>query len=475
MGFFDSSKSKQIEHLERQGRQMLEKIQMLEKRDQELMLEISKRTSEDEKEARQNSRKVSEFRNKVEMKLAESKEFIKQLNDELDLARQSKDEINVISTKVNEQRLAVDEAKSRIDDAETEFERKLTTINSRIGSIDTLFEKYPNLESQLLEIDQFTEKVEENLEKSGISLTSINKRKKEIDDLHREIFGYSQTDENSAETTIVEGLKDELENTYNDLKIEIDNSKAQLEIINNKSKDNYSNFEKEYKTKYKKINEDIASLLPAALTAGLSSAFSTKKDDEVKSSKKMQRNFNIGIILMVLVSMIPVVISLSFLNSGFTLEQVIFKLPRVVLSIMPMYVPILWFTISASKKFNLSKRLIEEYSHKEVLSKTYEGLSTQIENLEDKSQSEELRYRLLSNFLQVSSENPGKLISNYNTSDHPIMEALEQSYKLQTTLDKVSGIPGIGNIVSIVEKRSKNNIIDKTEKVSKAINGLSKE
>ncbi|WP_176454192.1 hypothetical protein [Siphonobacter sp. BAB-5385] len=163
--------------------------------------------------------------------------------------------------------------------------------------------------------------------------------------------------------------------------------------------------------------------------------------------------------------MIPLVISILFLLQGFKLEDVIMKSPRLVLAIIPMYIPILWFTYSASKKMNLSKRLIEEYAHKEVLSKTYEGLSTQISNIIDKDQSEELKVRLLSNFLQISSENPGKLISNYETSDHPIMEALEQSYKFQLTLERLEGIPGFGKLAAILESKSKNKLNHRKEKI----------
>jgi hypothetical protein len=62
--------------------------------------------------------------------------------------------------------------------------------------------------------------------------------------------------------------------------------------------------------------------------------------------------------------------------------------------------------------------LIEEYTHKGVLSKTFEGLATQIEELGDSETSNELRVKLLFNLLHVNSENPGKLISDYKTTDH---------------------------------------------------------
>ncbi|WP_134090917.1 hypothetical protein [Olivibacter sp. XZL3] len=115
--------------------------------------------------------------------------------------------------------------------------------------------------------------------------------------------------------------------------------------------------------------------------------------------------------------------------------------------------------------------MIEEYAHKEVLSKTYEGLSKQITNINDASQSDELKFRLLSNFLQVSSENPGKLISNYEASDHPIMEALEQSYKFQIAIDRLEGIPGFGKVAAMLETKTKKKLEDRTKKIEKALAG----
>jgi len=55
----------------------------------------------------------------------------------------------------------------------------------------------------------------------------------------------------------------------------------------------------------------------------------------------------------------------------------------------------MWVAYSSNRKMNLSKRLSEEYSHKEVLSKTFEGLSTQINNISDEKISGDLRNKLL--------------------------------------------------------------------------------
>lgn len=98
------------------------------------------------------------------------------------------------------------------------------------------------------------------------------------------------------------------------------------------------------------------------------------------------------------------------------------QLSSLVSPILMLYIPPLWIATSTSKKINLSKRLIEEYTHKEVVAKTFEGLSKQIEGIKDHRVSADLKTRLLINILEISTENPGKLLSDYNKSDHPILE-----------------------------------------------------
>lgn len=332
-------------------------------------------------------------------------------------------------------------------------------------------EEYPELYGKLLEINQFISDIESNLNKSKTSLNSINSRKKEIEEFYEEIFGYTDVDENGEET-FIDGKKDLLEELYADLKNDITHSQESISKINEDYKIKYSTFENEYKTKYGQILKEIKGLLPNALTAGLSSAFSKKKADEETLLKSLKTTFYIGLSVLIFFSLIPFFVSIHYLQNGHQLEETILKMPRLVLAIIPIYIPALWLTYSSSKKINLSKRLIEEYAHKEVLSKTYEGLSTQITSIDDDKQSEELRYRLLSTLLQVVSENPGKLISNYETSDHPIMEALEQSYKFQLAVDKLEEIPGMGKFAAILERKSKKKLSEKEKMIDIALENV---
>jgi hypothetical protein len=227
-----------------------------------------------------------------------------------------------------------------------------------------------------------------------------------------------------------------------------------------------------WNNQFKEVLEKIETLLPNAMTAGLSHAYSEKKNDEAEERKWHSITFNVAICGMVIVSLIPFWVSIRSLLDKTSLHDVILDLPRLVLSILPLYVPVLWVAYSSNRKMNLSKRLIEEYSHKEVLSKTYEGLSTQINNIPDKEASSDLRIKLLYNILEISSENPGKLISNYNKSDHPLMDALDKSVQLSNAVAKLSNFPGMTRISEFMENKSKNLVEENAKKVADGLDKL---
>lgn len=474
MGFLDGHKSEQIKYLEDERIKLWERVIHLENYIKAFEKDIKTRTPESEKEAKEHAKRAAEYRNRAEERLIDAIELVKKLQEQLAISLNINNQIGNLNGSVSEAIHEVEESKAKLCNIEKEYIDKVDRINGHLLSLDGVFIKYPKLENTLTELEEYVLKIEENQKKSSQTLNTINARKIEIDDLYREIFGYKDTNE-AGEEIFVEGTKDELKNAYDNLTAELFASQKHVDNLNKEYINKYHNFENNYKQKYEEIITEIRRLLPNALTAGLSSAFSKKKEDEVKSSEQLQKRFSQGIYLLIGISILPVIVSIAFLIEKKDLEEVILMLPRIVLAIVPMYIPALWITYSSSKKLNLSKRLIEEYAHKEVLSRTYEGLSNQISNIKDCEQSEELRVRLLTNFLQASSENPGKLISNYETSDHPVMEALEQSYKFQIAIDKLADIPGLGKISAILERRVKNKIDPKAEKIEKALSVESNE
>ncbi|QSX34154.1 hypothetical protein JYB87_02595 [Shewanella avicenniae] len=226
-----------------------------------------------------------------------------------------------------------------------------------------------------------------------------------------------------------------------------------------------------YSSGYDDIYSRINKLLPNALTAGLSSAYDAKITLETSELSGHKENFGRAIATLVLISLIPFGVDIYLLAAlGKDLISVISDTPKLLLSILPLYLPVLWIAYSANKKSNLSKRLIEEYTHKGVLSKTFEGLSGQIKEIDDVGLSEELRAKLLFNLLQVNTENPGKLISDYKTTDHPVMDALDKSIKLSESLDKLKNIPGLTKLIAKLEKEREVKLAKTSKKVADGLN-----
>ena len=305
--------------------------------------------------------------------------------------------------------------------------------------------------------------------------------KREIDNIHDEIFGYDSTVEGSEEETRVEGVLDKLNKTYKELRTEL--SKMTTDIDSHKS--NTSEFLSKLKSEaelkygqyilncndsYNEVLQNIRSLLPQAMTAGLASAYNEKIDKEILEQKKHEKSFGRSIFYLVLISMIPFVVNAyRFLHSGDNLVEIIKDTPSLLSAILPLYIPVLWMAYTANKSYKLSKRLIEEYTHKGVVSKTFEGLSHQIDELEDKNISEELRVKLLFNIVSVNTENPGKLISNYDKSDHPLMDALDKSAQLADAVTKLSKIPGFSALAKKLDEKANQIVADKADKINSVL------
>lgn len=409
---------------------------------------IEKKTSDYEKEAAQASRKCAEFRNRCETANKEADLIIGKLRNTESDVNQS----NITSTI------------AEIQEFYNELSPNKDRINSKIIELDTLFANYATYAERLKSLDALSNTADETATKVDTISKQLSLRKKEIDQVYIEIFGYTDTNAETNEETEVPGLKAELDQAYTNLK-------KDFQAFSDSSKLEINNTLKGWEDSYQSALGKIESLLPRALTTGLSYAYSEKKIAEIDESKALAKVFIYAVIGLILISLIPFAVSIYQLNHGMPLNEAILQMPRLVLSIIPLYVPVLWVAVSSNRKMNLSKRLIEEYTHKEVLSKTFEGLATQIQNLDDSDISAELKTRLLYNILEVSSENPGKLISDYNKSDHPLMDALDKSMKLTNAIDYLAKIPGMSKLVEVLDNKSKE-IVEKA--ADKAATGIEK-
>lgn len=446
------------------------------------LIESSKRSPEYEREAKESSKKTSEFRNRANDTLEEVRTTYNNSNLIYQEIEDIKLKLNEILTSVESTFKEFNEDNEEVSSTLNSLNEKIDSINSKIELFEETIDNHPDFETEIIELETSINKIKENESKSSQLIKVINNRKIELDTLYNEILGYEDEDE-FGEMTEIKGLKQELEESLDGLEEKTILFKKQFNELETTTTENTTNLLKvnsekiaqqikDWEDKYSNLNKKIESLLPNAVTAGLSHAFSKKKEDEDTSYEKHKKQFGYGIGGMIAVSIIPFIISLITLFGDDTLDVIINRAPKLVIAILPLYIPVLWLSISSSKKMNLSKRLIEEYAHKEVLSKTFEGLSKQIHDLEEDNISKELKLKLLQDFLQMYSENPGKLISDYNNSDHPIMELLENSNKLDKTITRLQKFPGLDKISNILEKKSEKKIVQASDAIDRGLDRI---
>lgn len=449
-------------------KEIWDRINVLESR-------IEQKSTDSEREAANASKMASEYRNRIKDSKELADELLKDIKDNYATQKSFLEEYqNLLSHHADLE----SEYKLKLTSLESEIQilsNKKLTLTNLIDELESYFENNPDIGNQIKELDSLIEKGNDESAKINLILKNASNRKNEIDELYYEILGSEETDEESGKSRKIEGLKDQLTASFNEFSNELEEFQSTLDSLRESSVESYEKISTNWNKRYKQLEKEITDLLPNALTAGLSSAYSKKKEDEELDLDTHTKNFRWSIGFLVIASLIPFAVGIYLIIDQRPLLEVVKEIPRVVLSILPLYIPLLWLAYSTSKKVNLSKRLIEEYTHKEVLSRTFEGLSKQINGIEDSSISYELRIKLLYNLLHVSSENPGKLIYDYNNSDHPIIDAIDKSSKLSSAVDRLEKIPGFKKIAKILEKRADKILDEQTQKVEVALTAMTED
>lgn len=318
------------------------------------------------------------------------------------------------------------------------------------------------LEQKKAQLDELEEVLDETKgihNSTEAAYKAVLSNHKSISTFAEEIFGKTiKKDDGSTEK--IKGLKDQLQDSYSNLEESIDalyeknetyhiEFKARVnETLQSESEKNQK-FIDTWNSSYIDLRKNIKDLLPDALTAGLSSAYEQKRKNEEDELLKNQLTFKLTIYALTGMALIPIAINITrFFVYKEPLDALINGSPSLIMLILPLYLPIVWLAYSSGLKVKLAKRLIEEYAHKETVAKTFEGLSKQIESFEDEDIATELKTKLLFNLLDISAENPGKLITDYNKSDHPVMDALDKSVKFADSLEKLSRVPGIKKLAT---------------------------
>ncbi len=412
-------------------------------------------------EAENASKQTSTYYNRAKTKCNELDNTLAQIGVMLESLKNRQAEIDHLSTSLKEQQ---NELLEKMPSIRAEYETISSSVDGWREQAEQINEHYTESETLLDNAKTVKEGIQDvEVECNGLlkKITSLHsqviEKRNEVEELHQEVFGYDYDDEQSGESKHEDGLKVELEGAYESLKKQIKEYSISLDEFKKTKEDAYDEFLEMKKNEHTELKKKIEYLLPDALTAGLSSAYAEKAKKEEAERSKATKYFRGYVGAIIAIALIPVFVSCKmYFGEHKEITEIISLTPKLALMVFPIYAPLIWLAVVANKKMNLAKRLIEEYSHKEVLSKTFEGLSKQVEAIGDERISSDLRARLLYNMVAVSSENPGKLISNYNKSDNPIMDVLDKSISLGKTIEKLQEIPGLSRVVErLVKSNSK--------------------
>lgn len=440
---------------------MLTNMQAFREQLEDVKVIAESKISEDESVIRGIRNKTSEYKNKIVDSYNTAEDTLKDIQEKSNTLEQIH---NLIQDKYTE----INNLKSSIEKKSEEIEKIYETITDINNNYDEELEKCTNFvnesEQKTSEIEDIEAKISntyESIKEIASNMQNFKakslERRNEIKELYNEIFGTKTED---GEET--EGLKDELDACYDELTENFEKLKKDFIELKSTNEKDLKDFKSKKENDFSELKAKIQSLLPGAMSAGLSSAYNHKRRLEEKTRANAEKTFNIAIAVLVLISAIPVgIASILLFKIKLDILEVIKYLPQLLGLIVPIYAPVVWVGLTSSKKVNQSKRLIEEYAHKEAISKTYEGLSREVGKLDDE---ENLKERLLFNIISTSAENPGKLIQGFNKPDYPMIEIIDKFTKLLKTAKStdelqtiMEGIVSLGqNITGYENKISKN-------------------
>lgn len=414
---------------------------------------INNRLSDDVKEAKQASKETSMYRNRAKETSEEVNKLLSELRDNYETLKACINECEESKRSITLQRKNIEKNNEILLNEQQSLKQqseKMQPLFNTVNQATTILNEISNLNKSIKEKQVSAVEQQQSIE--GL-LNAATKQKAEITKIKNQISGYTQQNKETGENEFINGIQQDLEQTFDKLNLEINNLKKEVTDFQSTKTDEVEKFITDMRNKYDKLIERIEGLLPKALSAGLSHAYYEKKEAEIKERKSAYGTFKWSLFWMCFIAIIPVGLTCYlFFGKHFDIQTIINDTPKIMSAVLALYAPVFWFAYSANKRMNLSKRLIEEYTYKEALSKTFEGLSTQIENINDKDIANDLKSKLLYIIVSMNSENPGKLIKGYNKPDHPVMDIINNSIKLTDSLQNLAQVPVLKMICRPLQK-----------------------
>lgn len=175
---------------------------------------------------------------------------------------------------------------------------------------------------------------------------------------------------------------------------------------------------------------EIEGLLKGATNASLAGAFESFRSQTEGLKKESEKYFFWTIVALVIAIILPYI---PYLKAWmFVSDNVYIELLKRVLFTGPL----VWLAYYQAKKTNQYFRLEQEYAHKAVVSRSFEGYKSQVLELyKDNPASQEMLQKLLVGSIETISKNPAEVLNNSKGSSHPFEDIKEN---LSSLIDPIS-------------------------------------
>lgn len=299
-----------------------------------------------------------------------------------------------------------------------------TATNTQKTEIDRLLEEIQTAETAFTELRDNTQEISDDLEEKQ---ADAKDKYDEIDGLHDRLLVDDKDDQGKVTGECTKTRIDNLETKIEDLLADLskDRTSAQVELAALKEQ-----LTEDFAELKKTLKEDIHKLLPEAGAAGLSSAYFESKSvyGPVPCASKDKADRRIHFIkgalhplfnYFMLIAPLAIMSWLFFdlfkdikiepsSGSSSALEGQIILL-RVLIATPLGFIS--WFGWSS---ISLSRRLYEEYNHKQRVMQLYRSFTEEI----DKAGTHEQKQALLSIMLKTVADKPALVMKSYEMSEN---------------------------------------------------------
>lgn len=314
-----------------------------------------------------------------------------------------------------------------------ELNRVVGDANKNLKEIESDSEKSYSLYQRLFgedgksgisaDIDSLLNKTQSLLADSTQSHQTIQKIEQQINQLHKNAENYETSAKQTSEE--IEQLLADTEEELKALKsfyvkvfgkpddegAQIGGMRAELEEY----KQAFNKYETEHKAKIQELINEIESLLPGAVSAGLSSEYKKLKDECEKPIFWFTVQFYIALSVLLAAGIASFVFSIQK-------ESMVDSLIYNLLQGSPIILPAIWFAIFTSRRRNELERLRQEYAHKQAVTSSYQSFKEQIDRLGENQP--EMLAALMNTAIKTIGENASKVMNNNSKESSPVHEII---------------------------------------------------